>query len=524
MLNKYNFILIICIIIAVALTVPFGMHPTDHEFIGSLSYRVSLGQLPYIDFDYVRPPLSIFLHSIPFLLTESYGFFLDRLFSIFQIILTSYVSAKILMKSKFISDDLVLAFTAIFIFFSLHNFPAMAWHTIDGILFGVISVYFFQTGFKKKSFFSLMISGIFCAFSFLSKQNFIILLPVFFLLLALSNKKNALIFLIGAMIPVLLFFIYLNITNSMEYFFDNQSENSNLRSLFDALVSVFYIKSPLAIIVVLFFCSFRFIAKYFGVSEEKLLICFIFFIIILSLLEGFIFSNSNKVVSLYQIVMVASICFLFLFAYEKRIYQSHSLFSLLSLISIGLTSTISWGYAYPMLYTAPYLAILLKTYEYRYKKVNYFYVVLLFFLFWAIISTSMYRDDLKINQMNNLGKLYPKLNYIFTGDENYKTYQEIYNLSRGYNVETVIPHHPLFSYVNDQIPNFRVDWFLDEETVYETDKYLNNMKNKLFIVHNKCLQDQINHPNLHRLCLKLIRNGNVINVSDNFSLLRFNGT
>ena len=135
----------------------------------------------------------------------------------------------------------------------------------------------------------------------------------------------------------------------MEYFFDNQSENSNLRSVFDALVSVFYIKSPLAIIVVLFFCSFRFIAKYFGVSEEKLLICFIFFIIILSLLEGFIFSNSNKVVSLYQIVMVASICFLFLFAYEKRIYQSHSLFSLLSLISIGLTSTISWGYAYPML-------------------------------------------------------------------------------------------------------------------------------------------------------------------------------
>ena len=100
MLNKYNFIFIICIIIAVALTVPFGMHPTDHEFIGSLSYRVSLGQLPYIDFDYVRPPLSIFLHSIPFLLTESYGFFLDRLFSIFQIILTSYVSAKILMKSR----------------------------------------------------------------------------------------------------------------------------------------------------------------------------------------------------------------------------------------------------------------------------------------------------------------------------------------------------------------------------------------------------------------------------------------
>lgn len=40
-----------------------GMSDTDQGFISALSYRVVQGEIPYVDFIYIRPPLSLYLHA-----------------------------------------------------------------------------------------------------------------------------------------------------------------------------------------------------------------------------------------------------------------------------------------------------------------------------------------------------------------------------------------------------------------------------------------------------------------------------
>ena len=45
-----------------------GFSNWDEGFVSGLSWRVSLGQVPYLDFLYIRPPRSPLLHALPMLL------------------------------------------------------------------------------------------------------------------------------------------------------------------------------------------------------------------------------------------------------------------------------------------------------------------------------------------------------------------------------------------------------------------------------------------------------------------------
>jgi hypothetical protein len=50
--------LIYCIFFA-----KYGFEDTDTGFIIGMSYRILNGELPYVDFAYVRPPISLYLNS-----------------------------------------------------------------------------------------------------------------------------------------------------------------------------------------------------------------------------------------------------------------------------------------------------------------------------------------------------------------------------------------------------------------------------------------------------------------------------
>ena len=61
--------------------VRYGFDTDDGGFILALSKRIIDGELPYKDFIYIRPPLTIYIHALSFLFGD-YTFYADRLLTI----------------------------------------------------------------------------------------------------------------------------------------------------------------------------------------------------------------------------------------------------------------------------------------------------------------------------------------------------------------------------------------------------------------------------------------------------------
>ena len=126
-----------------AMYAPFGLENNDGGFTMGMAHQFFLGERFYDHIIMVRPPVSPMLHSFVFYPPFAQAPLLsDRIFFFVQIALYSSLSA--LLAKKFFSwSSLFTAITASVSFvFSAHSFPPMGWHTVDGILFSVISIYF----------------------------------------------------------------------------------------------------------------------------------------------------------------------------------------------------------------------------------------------------------------------------------------------------------------------------------------------------------------------------------------------
>ena len=63
-----------------------GLDETDQGFITGLSHRILLGEVPYIDFLYVRPPGSPLLHTLElWVLPDAWEFLGARFMGIFYL-------------------------------------------------------------------------------------------------------------------------------------------------------------------------------------------------------------------------------------------------------------------------------------------------------------------------------------------------------------------------------------------------------------------------------------------------------
>ena len=121
---------------------PFGFESYDSGFILGLSWQFVSGSVPYSDIIYVRPPVSYFFHSLFFLFNNDYTIIIDRVFFYFETAIYSYLSILLLAK-KFKRESYIYIYflSCISFILSVHTFPPMAWHTVDGIFFCVIGVF-----------------------------------------------------------------------------------------------------------------------------------------------------------------------------------------------------------------------------------------------------------------------------------------------------------------------------------------------------------------------------------------------
>ena len=204
----------------------------------------------------------------------------------------------------------------IFLLLSLHNFPATPWHTIDGIFFSIIGIYFFSNGLIHQKNYNYLLSGLCCGLAPLCKQNFMVI-PVVLLLSIIILKRSKLLYaLLGVFIVAGCFFFFLYQNNLINLFINSKSQGANLSSIILSLVEGFkvstsYVILPSLIIysILIFFSNTNLIAK--KTSVLLLVLVFAF----LNVLQLYIVSSESLPILLYQVILVSSI---FLFIKNKK--------------------------------------------------------------------------------------------------------------------------------------------------------------------------------------------------------------
>ena len=121
----------------------YGYFPSDQGFIPALAWRIWQGQVPYLDFIYVRPALSGYLHAWEMALPETWLLQSGRMFFYLQMALATWCMLRSLDHSLGLQQRgfSLLGLGALALVGALHNYSPMPWHTVDGIFLGAAGVY-----------------------------------------------------------------------------------------------------------------------------------------------------------------------------------------------------------------------------------------------------------------------------------------------------------------------------------------------------------------------------------------------
>jgi hypothetical protein len=187
-----------------------GFNGTDEGYLLSLGKRVAEGQRPYLDFYFLRTPLSIYIQAgLIRLFGDGYTILASRVFWVIEMsVLTIALSA---IYRRFISRlELFLLLTTTYVILSLSvSFP---WYSSDAMLFAGIAI---VLHYKKR----FLLAGLAIGLAFMTKQGYGLMAPLFvgiagfinyrFPDLKLINWRIAIKLLSGAALPALIYITYM---------------------------------------------------------------------------------------------------------------------------------------------------------------------------------------------------------------------------------------------------------------------------------------------------------------------------
>ena len=146
----------------------YGFNLTDEGLWLAQAKRIIAGEIPHKDFVHVKFTGSGVLHALYLWKFTDHWVMVSRGVGLFQLFSANLLWVLMLQHYLFQKPDILrvwLASTMAFML-SLHDFPIMAWNTIDGIVFATAGIFCFS---RKKNILGLMLVG--C--SILFKQSFL---------------------------------------------------------------------------------------------------------------------------------------------------------------------------------------------------------------------------------------------------------------------------------------------------------------------------------------------------------------
>lgn len=159
-----------------------GFSPTDEGWLQAIARRLLEGEMPHRDFISVRPVLSAMLQMPVVGLGGEYTFWWARLWGWLEAGAIAWLWSGMLTPGGSLPWTRHLAFAAA-LFLSVHNFPIMAWHTLDGLLLCSVAVVLAHRNTPTS-----WCAAFFCVgMAILCRQNFAFFAP--FLLVGLPWRR-----------------------------------------------------------------------------------------------------------------------------------------------------------------------------------------------------------------------------------------------------------------------------------------------------------------------------------------------
>lgn len=417
----------------------YSINQYDLGFILSMVGRIKGGQTIYKDFDYVRPFFGIFLWEnllkiIP--LASDYLILFTRIL----VIIESFFICHLLQKTFFHQTKFLVSIFLTICF--LHTFPIMPWHTIDGILFSVIAIYFY----RKNWYLSAII---FLLFAALTKQSFFIfafgfsLIVLFDFYKNFKILKNDLLIFISSLIILLISIIQYDIADNFNLFLNQILTSTNSSGFYQSSIAPYLFSKSYHNILFFGFLLLLFFSK---VKKKTFSILIMILFPIVAISPVF---NDGLFLGIHSFFLVMATLFLKYEPKNKLIFV---------LLFLAWSSSISWGY------NAPVFFIFILLYQFLEKENRYFIFLwmttLLAFLFCRLKHT--YLTDSILTSKYIFCKNIPAVSGLIISEREYQYISEAIKINNVYKNAVFLPASPLLDVINNSFPN-RASWELDVE-------------------------------------------------------------
>jgi hypothetical protein len=434
-----------------------GFNATDEGFVLSGARRVLDGQFTHLDFLSLRPGGSSYLHALVVKYGGENTFYLSRFIFWIQSAIISWlwvVIANKLMKLEIILVYRYLLALVVFIF-NVHNFPPMAWTTIDGLFLSTVGLWLITHFGKNGNQIGYILIG--CAA--MCKQNFLVLIPGVFIIMGHWRRPY---YIIDGMLPALIygFFIWkYNLINDSlaQVFARNELLETGLLA---------YVKSPFFFVgLATPVCINIFRNKYKGFLQNIDFILAFDIVILAAVALVFNVFIGNFSFTIFGFV----IGYIIVHIKDRGIVM----FSMLAVL-FAWTCSISLGYNTPAMTSGILLATLLAvTYNRKYFpmtrpfKYGISTAILagLLFSFHYTRTHFVYKDNKARELTADLGTAFYGAANIKTNELNQLTFAELTQLSEKYQDSlAIVPDYAAF-WVTAKYPNpINIDWPNQGET------------------------------------------------------------
>ncbi len=437
----------------------------DEGYIQSLAQRMLDGDILYVDFYYLRPPLTIYIQLVlMYIFGDAYTIFAARIFLMLQMTFLVILISRIYYKHVKPLELLFLLIVSFTITTLLLTFP---WYSYDGLFFSGIGIYFIT---NKKYYFA----GASFLLACMAKQNFILFLPLFIILIfalqwylrdkSLFSVKYVLQIILGFIVSGLLFFLLMVSTSSLSGVINNLFTLPLVSSglgfkfaLFQNTFAALQISLPLVIATsILYYYKFR--------DKRGILLLSIFFVIF-----GFnYFLDLPQFI--YYMIFFNYLILLILLPLSKEIYKSATHFKfIIGWIGFVIIQYLS-GFNYGGLFFAymgagvalPFSYVAIKKYHLNFNIKIVSVIIFIAFLFLGFHHKYYYvYHDLPRNQMGYQFKA-PKLKGVESALKTVNLVDFLYETINTYSDKgdyiLIYPDYPAIYYLTDRKNPSPVGW------------------------------------------------------------------
>lgn len=465
----FGLILLYCLFYA-----PFGVNETDGGFLTGLSWQVLCGKELYRDIIYVRPPLPVWLRALEIrCLPENLGMLGERWIFYGKVGLYSWLSAAILTSGRQRWMLAVFGFVV-----SAHCYPAMAWHTVDGILFAVLSCFLLFKAGSNGSRFWLLLSGISLFASMLCKQSFYPLLVLFSLGVILQLRQKSWPYFAGLVLAGGLFAGYLYQHGLVQGFLSmtNGSANGG-QALQHGILDYFLITPELLLPSILLLTLVWWLYRKRGASTWTALIWGLWLLALVGSYAAVTWLRQEHTAPFAQSRAMFWVAAVVLFQQIWRLKKTGAAeewprtIAFVMLLGITWCATISWGYSLPMLFATPWVwAGFVMTERVtpaglRYKNVFPWVMLAALLLVFRLGYEFIYRDGNRREMTEHMGAIFPRMTGIYSTSESAALYRDLKRLAEKYGANfSVLPAFPNAHYLTNSTPPLPLDWVVNRET------------------------------------------------------------